>query len=246
MPVLHMLAQDSNFYNLYTVSDRNQIIRIPHYICLRNPHRRFTTVRQWSGYLMQYLTDLTEPNPNPCNVVIVFGFIKLSSTAIKVSTSKSLLPAAQWKSSIILVVNRKVIISNQSPLIDRLDELSKKNWWTPVLLSGHWYPCFRLLVISMLGFKASGDCHLHAMYSSDSSCCKSCRPVDVVIGLERKIYFVLNLTAIPSQVTHHIDKEYLTEKSVGSKICVELFESGSGIFEARLVFECWNITWIRE
>ena len=33
-------------------------------------------------------------------------------------------------------------------------DLEKSFWWTHVLLWGHWYPCFGLLVTSPLGFKA--------------------------------------------------------------------------------------------
>ena len=33
-------------------------------------------------------------------------------------------------------------------------------WWTHVLLWGHWYPCFGLLVTSPLGFKAKAEVNL--------------------------------------------------------------------------------------
>ena len=60
-----------------------------------------------------------------------------------------------------------------------------KFWWTHVLLWGHWYPCFGLLVASPLGFKARVGSPIHTwlrhmwcMFPEIHIWCKTCQPLD--------------------------------------------------------------------
>ena len=55
----------------------------------------------------------------------------------------------------------QMIISLLYFIIEHLRLFFKKNWRTWVLLWGHWYPCFRLLVMFPLGSKPDGQPYLY-------------------------------------------------------------------------------------
>ena len=102
------------------------------------------------------------------------------------------------------------------------DLYKKKFWKTLVILWGHWYPCFWLLMTSALGFKASVDLftcmlpHLHATESLDSPLVRHLLPgccgfqFNYVNFSKSSLYVKLTLedslkVTPSSQCTHRLD-----------------------------------------